>query len=84
MPSLCTAACESLGGVGSVVFAVLAFAWGEWQRRRARALRVENAQLKSLRPPPAPARVDVVHYSLPPGALPPPPLAPTKGSDDGE
>lgn len=75
--SLCVAACESLGGIGGIVFAVAAFAWGEVQRRRARAARSENEQLKQSMRPQQPARVDVVHYSLPPGGkLPPPPVGP--------
>lgn len=75
--ALCTAACDSLGSMGGLLFAVLAFAWGQWQRRRARGALGELEQLKqSLRPVPV-QRVELLHLSVPPGGeLPAPPRTP--------
>jgi len=83
--AVCLAACDSLGSAGGLIFAVLAFAWGEWQRRRVRSVRAEVEQLKQSLRPPAPQRVELVHMSLPPGGeLPAPPRVPrTESKPDG-
>jgi len=73
---ICVLACSALGETGGIVFALLAFAWGLWQRRakvrtdrKVDGLETERAKLESER---ASLEHELKVLSLrPPPALPP-------------